>query len=200
MRATALIVAAAIAACVPVPPGPGPQSTKGGTPVADASNQTDERFARFEGDLFEEWEGTPEVDPMFRGLKIAGPKNVLISESWPGAEDGIFGPLVIAGTYMVGDELPAEIGRPEDEIVLVAIDQQSNEAFSSDMGGEGDPAEPPEGFEQGEPEAGVVTQGYFNPNLFEFLHLPFKETKYVVYATLGPHRSNALEIDVRKAR
>lgn len=148
----------------------------------------DESFIGFGGRMFSRWICTPEVDREFRGLKLAGPADFTFSD--PG------GQLTLAGIYVVGSELPLEFGNVVQHLLIVAIDEASKREFESTMVRDAPrfDDDPPEG----PPPDGLVIKGYFNPDLLKILELPASDATYVVYAALGPHRSNAIRIQVRK--
>lgn len=156
------------------------------------STCSDEQFAAFDRALFSTWDCTPPVERDFRGLALRGPARVSFSAA------GDRPRLVVAGTFVIDHTLPAAVGQPEQEIVLVAVDRTSPRVYSSTMGS--DDPEPPEEGGRTPVSKGLVIQGYFNPELFELLELPGRAAVYDVHAALGPYRSNVLRVVVEKKK
>ncbi|GAB4229327.1 MAG: hypothetical protein OHK0028_03370 [Deltaproteobacteria bacterium] len=146
---------------------------------------------------------SPEIaDREFRGIVINAPKNVTVGERGapPWSASALFVPL--CGTYV--HSLGVDIGLRTDfakSIVGVAVDAKTHRTFSGKIMVDESSRRPdpsPEKKLSPKEMEGRTIRGYFNANLGESLDLPDREAEYIVYATLGPYKSNVLRICVRK--
>lgn len=138
----------------------------------------------------------------FRGIVINAPKVVTIGERgdlpWSGSV--LFVPL--CGTYV--HSLGNDIGLRTDfakSVLGVAVDARTHRTFSGKIMSDESPRRPdpsPEKRLSPKEMEGRTIKGYFNANLGESLRLPDSEAEYIVYATLGPYKSNVLRIRVQK--
>lgn len=146
----------------------------------------------------------PEDDFDFRGIRIAAPARV---EFRPGATDPLFGAfarLTVCGVYCFDSNYLDLREQFLERLVLVAVDTARHRAYCGTMQAVPNAVlgpDPFEGLALTEADwAGRDVTGYFNPNLAEVLPLPAAEATYVAYAALGSYVSNALRIDVARAR
>ncbi len=89
-----------------------------------------------------------------------------------------------------------------DHISFVAVDQTSQVATSGVMEPiVPNPIPPPADMPKSTTDHSKSTFGeFFRTNLADIMTLPAVETDYVVYAALGPYRSNTLTVKVRKRK
>ena len=89
-----------------------------------------------------------------------------------------------------------------DHISFVAVDQTSQVATSGVMEpAVPNPIPPPADMPKSTTDHSKTTIGeVFRTNLADIMNLPAVETDYVVYAALGPYRSNTLTVKVRKRK
>lgn len=87
-----------------------------------------------------------------------------------------------------------------DHVTFVAVDQTSQVARTGVMQPNVlNPVPPPDDMPKSTTDHSKTTIGEaFRTNLAEIMSLPAVETDYVVYAALGPYRSNTLTVKVRK--
>ena len=85
-----------------------------------------------------------------------------------------------------------------DHVTFVAVDQLTHVVYSAGMEPNvQNPEAPPSDLPRSATDHSESTIGeYFRANLAEIMTLPAVETGYVVYAALGPHRSNTLTVKV----
>ena len=89
-----------------------------------------------------------------------------------------------------------------DNVTFVAVDQTSQVARSGVMQPNvPNPVPPPDDLPKSTTDHSKTTIGeVFRANMAEIMTLPAVETDYVVYAVLGPYRSNSLTVKVRKRK
>jgi hypothetical protein len=142
------------------------------------------------------------TDRGFRGIVINAPKEILPG-SGPGEGTGFHAfSIPIFGTYVhnLGTPLDLKDDVPHS-ILWVAVNVGSNRTYSGKIARRGRKSTPPvREDDRLSPKdlAGRTITGYCNPNLAEILELPEEKAEYVVYATLGPYKSNAVRIRVGK--
>jgi hypothetical protein len=146
------------------------------------------------GPLFRSNECTPKIDgPSFEGLLINLPEEVVFDGAGTLAHAG--GRMVLCGAYRFKSSLLDLRGRFIDRILFVAVHAKTHEPSAGKM------ESLPNRIRSGDPDDGLdpdmLTGGVFNPDLGALLNLPAEAADYIVYATLGPFRSNPLTIRVR---
>jgi hypothetical protein len=142
----------------------------------------------------------PEDDLDFRGLLLAAPEEVTFTPGGYDVLSGEFTRVPVCGTYQLAyGELDLD-GRFVFEVLIVAVDAETQEVFSGRMD-PGSAARPqPTLKELGltrEAMREVVVTGHFNPNLVSILDLPQRPATYLVHAALGPYTSRVVRIRVR---
>jgi len=159
-------------------------------------------------------ECTPVLDnkffSKFSGLLINGPKEVV----WPkngdpsdypagpwGTTEGPFR-LMVAGLVRTEYKTLGLKGEASEEVLLVAVNQQTAESYSGKMPQPDVDTEPDfdMGLEEIPPtdeEQNKLLTSYFNFDLVHDLGLPIKEASYNVYATLGEMKSNSIIINTK---
>lgn len=166
-------------------------------------------FSKVRSGYIGENECTPKLlDPFFSefsGILINGPERVV----WPkkdspgdyfpgpfGETDGPFR-LMIAGLVRAKYNTQGLNGNFGEEVVVVAVDQSSAEAFSGRM------AQPdfiePEPSEFGDSDfdeetSNALVSSWFNLDLVHDLNLPISNAVYSIYATFGEYKSNVLTV------
>jgi hypothetical protein len=176
----------------------------GGIGTSDRSNamssvSSDPVFDSFRGSLFEMAECSPEIDKGFFGLKLAGPATVRVDDFSAGGDAEPFARVLICGVFRVKGTEVSEFGRPQENIVLYAVDEANGKILSGTMSTGAHPVEvsalptASDSADTVDRSAGSI-RGYFNPNLVEYLDLPPRKAEYTVYASYGPYKSNAVRI------
>jgi len=166
----------------------------------DMAGGNDERFLEVETGTFLRNECSPTLEEDRLGVAIAAPESARFLDD-PLQESS----FVICGAYRV-DSADVPSGKdPADTLVLVAVDEPGA-VYSSRAGDPDSPAEPDDDQGPAPSSAGgeyvvsladadrVIEGGYFNLDAVEVLSLPPKSATYVVYVTLGHHKSNALRV------
>jgi hypothetical protein len=89
-----------------------------------------------------------------------------------------------------------------DQVTFVAVDQTDQVARTGVMEPNvPNPISPPDDLPKSTTDHSKTTIGeVFRANLADIMTLPAVETDYVVYAALGPYRSNTLTVKVRKRK
>lgn len=137
----------------------------------------------------------------FIGIFINVPEEISFTEGRGAtlAESGAKLQLCGASRFKY-DELGLH-GDASDAILFVAVDAATHRTFSGKIPPlpnaipfPRDPSQPPERH------PGLVVGDSFNPDLAEILSLPATDAEYIVYATLGPHKSNVLRTRVKAVR
>lgn len=139
-------------------------------------------------------------------LVVVWPKGVSISDfqSYPGGGNDSPLKLPVAGLSHVPDSTLGLNGFVAYEIVVVAVNQKTSEAYSGKMrefSGAVPMVRPPEGLgldvgstTEFEEPIDVSRKSFFNIDLVQSLRIPLIDATYTVYATLGDYKSNVLTI------
>jgi len=165
--------------------------------------ESDDVFAEVVEGSYMGFDCSPQIDdPNFRGIVLNAPKLV---KYVPGNADPIhggFARIIVCATYEFGYRKFDFDGDIEDNIVFVAVDDQTSASYSGTM--EGIDNEIPEwdirddmGGSDDEEQGYDQIAGYINPNLAVIMDLPEKEADYIVYAILEDFESNRVKISVR---
>jgi hypothetical protein len=146
------------------------------------------RFERVTWNTFEENACSPELADAFRGLSLAAPERVTLSDQ---------GPLPIAGAYQVGARFLNRFRSMANEITVVAVDAATHEPRSTNLV-EGDAEAKPSGIDPSDPDLDkIVLSGFFNLDLFHWMEgLPRRPARYHVFATVGDAVSNVVTIEL----
>jgi len=109
--------------------------------------------------------------------------------------------VMVAGLIKLPPSAYVGTGNPEEDlayrVVLVAVDNESAQTYSGTMirfGFKGSRPDIPQ------PAADAIesdTRAHFNIDLIQNLDIPLQPANYTVYATLGTHKSNTLNISVK---
>jgi hypothetical protein len=142
------------------------------------------------------------TDYEFRGILINAPETVCFDESTREPLTGSFAKIIIAGAYRFKYDTLGLNGRFLESILLVAVDSTTHKVYSGKLRVFETPARQQykladDGLSEDDFEDYIITE-YFNPDISTALSLPPAEAQYVVYATLGPYKSNAVSINVRR--
>lgn len=149
--------------------------------------------------LLESNECTPKIDGFaFEGLLINLPEEVTLRSPGPGTLSDARVVLRLCGACRFKYSLFGLRGTYVDHILFIAVDARTHEPHASRM------ETVPNAIPGPDPEDGLepdmLVGEVFNPDLAELLRLPAREADYIVYATLGPYRSNVLTTRVRVRR
>jgi hypothetical protein len=167
-----------------------------------ATSYSNPAFAEVEPDSFSEELCTPEIVEGFEGLALAAPETVFYDAGQENPLTGAFADIIVCGVV----SLPYDTQGLEDvflySIILTAIDQATRKKYTGQLSQTGtsetdDPtldSRVPMEIAEGEE---IVITDYFNPNLTLLLDLPEQDAEYLVYATVGPYKSNQVRIRVK---
>lgn len=186
----AALIPAAIAACArPNPPA------KERASMAHVINRKCD-FSKI-GPLLESNECTPRIDGFdFEGLLINLPEEVVYDGNGSLSRAG--GKLILAGACRFKQNFLNLHGSFVDHILFVAVNARTHQTYASKL------ETVPNAIPGPDPDDGLepamLVGEVFNPDLGDLLRLPAEEAEYIVYATIGPHRSNALTTRVRPRR
>ncbi len=148
------------------------------------------QFENVDYSSFEKSACSPSLDEDFRGLVIAAPETVAMSDEY------IF---PVCGSYRVASDFYEQFQSFSNEIVVVAVDAETHTPYASTLL---DPEYDPGVYDDDEPvdedaAEPYLVAGWFNVNLFEFLEeLPRKPGSFHVYAMIGDLKSNTLLVKV----
>ncbi len=130
--------------------------------------------------------------PGFQGILLRAPRRVVLR---PGAA------IPVCGFYLLpaASLLPPE--DPPSAILLAAVDVATGLVLSAHLTPP-DPVEPPDEEDALSPaEIGdALRGGYFNPDLFDYLSLPWRPASYEVVAELAGRKSNVVRIRLEEER
>jgi hypothetical protein len=132
---------------------------------------------------------SPELDDD-QGILINLPEEILIDEP------GVAPRVQLAGACQFPYDLLGLRGAFAEKILFVAVNAETHHVHANQFEAVPNPALPPTP-EPDEPRPELVIGAYFNPDLSEILGLPPGDAEYLVYAVLGPHRSNMLRVRLR---
>jgi hypothetical protein len=148
-------------------------------------------FAKIELNTFDESACSPEVDEGLRGIRLAAPAQISLTEG---------APLPLCGTYQVGARFFNRFQCMENEIVVVAVDAERHTPYATNLlQPDFDPVPAP-GFDEQDPGFDeIVLAGWFNLDLFHWLEdLPRRPARYHVFATVGDIASNVVTVELVK--
>ena len=147
-------------------------------------------FSNVNGNSLSSNECSPKLDdPLFsefRGIVINVQKNVKLKSS---SEMNV---LKLAGLLYLNNSVMKSNGKLQEKVVVVAVDQYSSKSYSGRM-------KNPRGLVGA--KGGTVNNdnpslGYFNLDLIDALGIPLSDSEYVIYATVGEFKSNAVMVKV----
>ena len=93
-----------------------------------------------------------------------------------------------------------------NSIVFVVVDSKTNQVWSGQIPELQNLARKPKSISGDRKKltldemSGRIIGGYFNPNLFNITDIPIFETEYIIYATVGPYKSNVITIKFTKKK
>ncbi|AUX43429.1 uncharacterized protein SOCE26_048770 [Sorangium cellulosum] len=172
--------------------GERPESEGRGEPMAHVINRKCD-FSKVTAQL-ESNECTPQIDGFdFEGLLINTPEEVVFEGAGNLSRAG--GRFVLCGACRFKQSFMNLRGHFVDQILFVAVNARTHEAYSGKL------ETVPNAIPSPDPDDGLdpdmLIGEVFNPDLGELLGLPAEEAEYIVYATIGPYRSNTLTTRVR---
>lgn len=135
---------------------------------------------------------SPDLDDDL-GILINLPEEVSIEQA------GVTPRVQLAGACQFPYDLLGLRGDLVEKILFVAVNAETHDVHANQFVAVPNPAPSPPPREPHEPRPELVLGAYFNPNLTEILRLPPGDAEYIVYAVLGPHRSNVLRIRIRSS-
>jgi hypothetical protein len=140
---------------------------------------------------------TPQIDGFsFEGLLINTPEEVVFSGSGSLSRAG--GKLMLCGACRFKQSFMNLRGHFIDQILFVAVNAKTHQTYSAKL------ESVPNAIPGPDPDDGLdpamLVGEVFNPDLGELLRLPAEEAEYIVYATIGPYRSNVLTTRVRSRK
>lgn len=156
-------------------------------------------FGQFAAGLMDETTCSPVIDdPDFQGLVLNAPEQVVFVPGEPPIPGSMaFADVRVCGTACFDHGFMGLRGDVIDEILLVAVDSNTQETYSGKMEPVENPEEKPDDLGGGPVETtGLLVETYFNPNLAEVLELPERPAEYIVHAVLGESKSNTVRIRV----
>lgn len=162
-------------------------------------------FGRNGGGIRDSNSCSPEITGYdYAGIVINAPKEIIFSsESTENDENA----LPICGTF--ADALGTFVTNTRSlvhSIVIVVVDTKTNQSWSGKIPEMQNQIRRPKGKNErkkpltAEELKGRTIGGYFNPNLFNITSMPLRETEYIVYATVGPYKSNVVTIKATKSK
>jgi len=148
---------------------------------------------------------SPEImDLNFNGIVINAPNEIIFdTDSTENNQNAI--PL--CGTY--AHDMGVYIDTKKNfinSIIFVVVDTKTNETWSGQIPELQNLARKPKSISGDrkkltlEEMKGRIIGGYFNPNIFNITSARLYETEYIVYATVGPYKSNAITIKATKRK
>lgn len=135
--------------------------------------------------------------PDFEGILINAPEEVVFT----GSDDTLAEAGVVVQSC-VFCQFPYNLlglhGRFMEAILFVAVNAKDHRSYAGHFRSAKNPMRNPAG-EPTEDYPDLTVGEYFNPDLAEVLELPAEDADYLVYATLGVHQSNVVDIKIRRA-
>ena len=129
----------------------------------------------------------------FEGIVINLPEEVGLDAVRPG------GRVMLCGRARLKFDLLGLRGDFVDSILFVATNSRTHQTYAGKLESVPNPIRAPvPPVKNDDPE--LIVGVYFNPNLTKVLRLPPETAEYIVYATLGPHKSNVLRLRVGGGR
>lgn len=155
----------------------------------------DSAFDEIEGS-FLGYPCSPEItDEDFRGIVLNGPKRVLFGEDTRDPRFGGFARMYVCGVCQFDHDYLGLGGNFATNITFFAVNAKTHRVHPGRLsaGIQIRPTRDPD-----DPRQNVVTGQWFNPNLARITDIPAEEGDYLVYATLGDHKSNTVTIQLRR--
>ncbi|VAW59612.1 hypothetical protein MNBD_GAMMA08-2634 [hydrothermal vent metagenome] len=134
-------------------------------------------------------ECSPRIKGLNTGLIINAPSKVKITKNFT---------LNIASTYSHKPIIDLHLSKPlRNSIVFIAVNIETHIPFSGTVEDDDMEIDPPDN-EPVDPEIlkDKIIGGYVNIDLISVLGIPASPSKYIVYATVGPYKSNVIEIEL----
>ena len=148
-------------------------------------------FFSIEINTFDETACSPAVDEEFRGIIIAAPDTVTLSNDIP---------FVICGTAQLNRRYEFQFDSPDNELTLVIENISIKKVWSCNLlepGYETPPKNPDMTIEDIHPEE--FSTSWFNIDIFRYLpDMPRAAGIYTVYATLGDYTSNTVIVKLEE--
>lgn len=160
-------------------------------------------FGRNGGGIRDSNECSPKIiNSDYAGIVINAPKEVFFTTNNTNNNENA---IPICGTYADALGVFSISTRSlVHSIVFVVVDAKTNQAWSGKIPEIQNKMPRPKGkHERQIPLAiedlkGRTITGYFNPNVFNIISIPLYETEYIIYATIGPYKSNVVTIKLTK--
>jgi hypothetical protein len=160
-------------------------------------------FGRDGGGSSDKNQCTPDIhDLKFLGIVINAPKVIHFSST--DTEDN---QNAIPVSGIISHDLGTYLDRNTSltrSVIIVVTDIKANETWSGKIPGPQNLVPRPKPLHGDDKKftleemKGRILQQTFNPNLFNITGMELRETEYLVYATVGPHKSNVVAIKAIK--
>lgn len=138
-------------------------------------------------------------DPAWQGILIRAPKRIAFKPGETVGQRKAFARIPICGFFMfAASPGPAPTDQP---MKLVVSDQRTKKTYAGmiveEDPGHPEPAPEPPSVDPKDLE-GLLSGGYFNVNLADYVRLPAEPGRYDVRVECGPHRSNTVSVEVAR--
>ena len=163
-------------------------------------------FGRDGGGRSEDNQCSPVIhDLKFVGIVINAPK--VVHFSTPDTEDDQNAiPVCGVISHDLGTFLGRKYSSLPETVIFVVTDVKSNDTWSGKIPGPQNLIPRPKPLHGEEKKftleemKGRIHHEWFNPNLFNITGMQLRETEYLVYATVGPYKSNVVTIKTIKEK
>jgi hypothetical protein len=140
-------------------------------------------------------------DLSFRGILINAPKQVLFKKGQRIGRLGAFVLIPVCGYYHLNVPSPPKYSNIIEAMTLVAINIETKQRYAGPMI-DPDTAAPPPRREPPPREmvANISVEGYFNPNLANYVSLPQEPGTYAIHVELENIKSNIVQVKLVESK